>query len=210
MKKLLYILTLAILSPTIFPITAKAVDPIVQSPSSAVSTTTTGGTNINYQTNNSYNNEFGFAPGIFCRTPTLVLGASSGLIQQATKDDPYIATDPTPYSYSYNDNLNINATLGFVMPIGSSAIEDCKALAKQIALDRQISSQLSMIRACASLEKENIKIDPLKYPLLAICVQKPGINLANKKIQYESPLPASTPTSPQPLDPRSIRGLKGT
>ena len=30
------------------------------------SSVTTGGMNINYQTNNAYNNEMGFGPGVFC------------------------------------------------------------------------------------------------------------------------------------------------
>ena len=37
----------------------------------SASAVTTGGTNINYQTNNTYQNEVGFGPGVFCRTPTL-------------------------------------------------------------------------------------------------------------------------------------------
>lgn len=140
------------------------------SASVATSTSTTGGTNINYQTNNSYNNEFGFAPGIFCRTPTLVLGAQSGLIAQQNVDDPWSVEYPENNSYAYNTNTNMNASIGFVMPIGSSVINDCKELVRQIAIDRKISSELSMIRACASLAKEGIKVDPLKYPLLSHCV----------------------------------------
>ena len=44
----------------------------------SASSVTTGGTNINYQTNNAYNNEVGFGPGVFCRTPTLYLGGNGG------------------------------------------------------------------------------------------------------------------------------------
>ena len=37
----------------------------------SASAVTTGGTNINYQTNNTYQNEVGFGPGVFCRTPLI-------------------------------------------------------------------------------------------------------------------------------------------
>ena len=134
-------------------------------PSAAVSTNTTGGTNINYQTNNQWSNENGFAPGIFCRTPTFYLGAGTGQNVGNTID-----TFQTG-SYQYTHNYNANA--GFLMPFGS-VLEDCKALAKQIAEDRQISSDLSMIRACASLDNEGIIVDPGKFPTLTRCVMKPG------------------------------------
>ena len=134
-------------------------------PTAAVSTNTTGGTNINYQTNNQWSNENGFAPGIFCRTPTFYLGAGTGQNVGNTMD-----TFQTG-SYQYTHNYNANA--GFLMPFGS-VLEDCKALAKQIAADRQISSDLSMIRACASLDNEGIIVDPGKFPTLTRCVIKPG------------------------------------
>jgi hypothetical protein len=184
-------------------------------PSSAVQTTTTGGTNINYQTNNSYNSDFGFAPGIFCRTPMLILGGSAGLVQQQSTDDPYIATEPNPLSYAYNNNLNTSANIGVSIPIGSSVIEDCKAFAKQISLDRQISSQLSMIRACASLEKEGIKVDANKYPLLAICSKDNAPPNQTLKTLSISPNTKISPTPKQvlpvpPIDARKLSGSKGT
>ena len=44
----------------------------------SASAVTTGGTNINYQTNNTYSNEVGFGPGVFCRTPTIYVGGNAG------------------------------------------------------------------------------------------------------------------------------------
>jgi len=140
------------------------------SPSANVSTSTSGGTNINYQTNNSFNNEFGFAPGIFCRTPSLYLGGGAGNNSSFTQDDPFSAVYPNNESYNLQRNINFNAQIGIVYPFGSSVIEDCKSLTRQISLDRRISTELSLIRACASLEKEGLKIDPQKYPLLAKCL----------------------------------------
>jgi hypothetical protein len=135
-------------------------------PSAAVSTTTTGGTNINYQTNNQWSNEMGFAPGIFCRTPTFYIGGGTGQNVGNTMD--------TINNGSYQYTHNYNANVGIVMPFGSTVQRDCKRLAEQIAVDREISSDLSMIRACASLDNEGIIVDSDKFPTLSRCVIKPG------------------------------------
>ena len=111
-------------------------------PSAAVSTHTTGGTNINYQTNNQWSNEMGFAPGVFCRTPTFYVGAGTGQNIGDTMDT--LNNGTSQYSQNYNANL------GVLIPFGSTIVSDCKRLAGQIARDREISSDLSMIRACAA------------------------------------------------------------
>ena len=135
-------------------------------PSSAVSTTTTGGTNINYQTNNQWSNENGFAPGIFCRTPTFYVGGGTGQNMGNTIDTFEIG------SYQYQQNYNAN--VGLLVPFGSSVLKNCKRLAEQIASDREISSDLSMIRACAALDKEGILVDAEKFPTLSKCVINRG------------------------------------
>ena len=135
-------------------------------PSSAVSTTTTGGTNINYQTNNQWSNENGFGPGIFCRTPTFYVGGGTGQNFGNTMD--------TFETGSYQHTQNYNANIGLLVPMGSSVLRDCKRLADQFASDREISSDLSMIRACAALDNEGILVDPEKFPTLSKCVIRKG------------------------------------
>lgn len=161
-------------------------------PSANVSTNTSGGTNINYQTNNSFNNEFGFAPGIFCRTPSLYLGGGTGNNSSFTEDDPFSSVFQNNSSYNSQRNINFNAQIGLVYPFGSSVIEDCKTLTRQIALDRRISTELSLIRACASLEKEGLKIDPEKYPLLARCLVEKKQSLGVKAPVQTIPAPTRT------------------
>jgi hypothetical protein len=134
------------------------------SPSANVSTATTGGTNINYQTNNAYNNENGFAPGIFCRTPTMYIGGNYGNANQNNTD--------TTSALSTAQSTNYAANVGFLVPFGSSVLKNCAELANQITLDRKISNELSMIRACASLEKDGIAVDPQVYPYLEKCARK--------------------------------------
>jgi hypothetical protein len=131
---------------------------------SAISTTT-GGNNLTYQSNNTYNNEFGFGPGVFCRTPALFI---SGNLTRADVDNYYSVSAGLPMSF--NDNWNYGGSIGVVFPFGSSVQEYCKTVAKQTAVDREISTQLSMIRTCAALVREGIIVDPVKFPLLKPCV----------------------------------------
>ena len=126
----------------------------------SASAVTTGGTNINYQTNNTYQNEVGFGPGVFCRTPTLYIGGNAGRNQLD-------AFDQVTESGNVAKNYAVNA--GIVYPFGSSAIEACKTLANTISRDREISTQLSMIKACADLEVKGIQVDPEVFPLLKSC-----------------------------------------
>lgn len=109
----------------------------------------------------------GFAPGIFCRTPTLYMGGGTGQNLGNTFDD-------TQNTQSYQYTHNYNANIGLLLPFGSTIQRDCKRLAEQIAKDREISSDLSMIRACATLDNEGIIIDPKKFPTLSRCVINPG------------------------------------
>ena len=136
-------------------------------PAASVQTNTTGGTNINYQTNNQWSNENGFGPGIFCRTPTFSLNVASA--QQT-----YANNDADMVLLNHNHTGSYNANMGVIIPWGSTVQRDCKRLAEQIAKDREISSDLSMIRACASLVKEGIQVDPAKFPTLSRCQIKDG------------------------------------
>ena len=161
----------------------------------SASAVTTGGTNINYQTNNTYQNEVGFGPGVFCRTPTLYIGGNAG----NNKLDAY---DAVTESGNVAKNYAVNA--GIVYPFGSSAIEACKTLAKTISRDREISTQLSMIKACADLELKGIHVDPEVFPLLEPCknnVLKKNISKLNKT----SPKPAKRiPSLKQSIAPSPI------
>ena len=126
----------------------------------SASAVTTGGTNINYQTNNTYQNEVGFGPGVFCRTPTLFVGGNMG----RNKLDAF---DAVTESGNVAKNYAVNA--GIVLPFGSSALSACRTLANTITRDREISTQLSMIKACADLENRGIHVDAEIFPLLKAC-----------------------------------------
>ena len=163
----------------------------------SASSVTTGGTNINYQTNNAYNNEVGFGPGVFCRTPTLYLGGNGG-------KSWLNAFDPVQESGNRAKSLAFN--MGILYPFGSAALADCKSLVKTIARDREISSQLSMIKACDDLYKREITVNPELYPLLSSC--KEYAEYKKAQIALKEPLKNDKkPISTLKLQPKTKRVL---
>ena len=134
----------------------------------------------------------GFGPGVFCRTPTFYVGGSSAQNAGNTGDGTYALTS-TSYSGAYAANV------GILVPFGSSVYSDCKRMAAQIAKDREISSELSMIRACASLIKEGIAVDPVKFPTLEQCVIRPGepsLLLIDRYRSKQASVEAAPPQNP--------------
>lgn len=190
--KRLSFLVFIILSPFSIANSSQTSGDNIVSPSANVATNTTGGTNINYQTNNAYNNEYGFAPGIFCRTPTLFIGGGLGSVDSYTKDDPFSIQYDNNISYNKQRNVNLNAQIGVVYPFGSSVVEDCKQLVKQITIDRKISTELSLLRTCSSIEKEGLTIDPVKYPLLAVCIKNNPLSSSPPEAQTKLRQPKQT------------------
>ena len=143
----------------------------------------------------------GFAPGVFCRTPTFYVGAGTGQNLGNTMD----TSDNGSSQYTHNYNANI----GILVPFGSTVQRDCKRVAEQIAVDREISSDLSMIRACASLDSEGIIVDPDKFPTLGRCVIKTGqppLTVARarvmKQLQVQQGSKPSQPLGSTPAKPK--------
>ena len=164
---------------------------LTNSAAPSASSVTTGGTNINYQTNNSYNNENGFGPGVFCRTPILYVGGNYG-------NSALNNYDPIQGNIPGNVSNNFSANVGIVIPFASQILSSCNQLSHIIAKDKEISSQLSMLRLCAQLDREGLIVDPIKYPLL-----KPCAKTSNTKInQIEAD---STPTQPPSPEIRNIQ-----
>lgn len=194
---------------------------VTNSASPSAISTTTGGSNLTYQSNNTYNNEFGFGPGIFCRTPALF---ASGNLTRGDTDNYYSVSADLPRSF--NDNWVYGGQVGVVWPFGSQVQEYCKSVARQTAMDREVSTQLSMIRACAALIKEGIRVDANKFPLLKPCVINQGDPVlyvgnsaaampieptkpSSSRESSEQPKPAVRPNSAQPGLPPKIPRLSG-
>lgn len=172
---------------------------LTNSAAPSASSITTGGTNINYQSNNTFNNDTGFAPGIYCRTPTAYIGGNWG--------NSYLdAFDPIQVTGNKTHNYAINA--GIVIPFGSQIIDYCKQMASAIAKDRDISSQLSLLRLCSQLEKEGLTVDPKKYPLLRPCVnESTASNNPQQTAPQSQPIQEPQITPPASLKPKTTRVL---
>ncbi|WP_115023527.1 hypothetical protein [Synechococcus sp. UW69] len=166
----------------------------------AASSVTTGGTNINYQTNTAFNNDFGYGPGIICRTPSLYMLTNAGKVNTDNFDE---------FTFNGSRNKSFNGTVGMTIPFGSSAIEDCKTMARQIAKDRVISTQLSLIKTCVSLAKDGIVVDPVKFPALKKCVIEEGEPMITKNGMVRS-LYAHGKTSPKSTTNSKPAGIAKT
>ena len=137
-----------------------------------------GGTNSNYQINNSYDTTYGFGPGIFCRTPSFSLGVYGN------------GANSGAYGYdAYGNNFGVVA--GFNIPIGGYIGKSCEDLAGEIAKQRQLDTTLNFIKQCAILKKEGIGFDPEKFPMFKDC---DGVTLTAKSdIPNVPPAPVFTP-----------------
>jgi hypothetical protein len=195
---ILFLLYLVGFSPKSYSQQTNNSSSLTNSAAPSASSVTTGGTNINYQSNNTFNNDTGFAPGIYCRTPTLYIGGNWGNSSLDAFD---------PIQVTGNKTLNYAVNAGLVLPFGSQIIDYCKQLALSIAKDREISSQLSMLRTCYQLEKEGLVVDPQKYPLLKPCVKDTKSSLNNTNNNPPPPVVEPQNIPPASLKPKTIRVL---
>lgn len=127
------------------------------SPTGVVNQQTGGGINLNQQYNNQWDNHNGFAPGVYCRTPTFYLGAGNGHAN----------------SWAGNNNVGTNHTqisAGVLVPFGSSVLQDCARMAKVLTDRASVANQVALAKACHELKSTGVTIDPKKFPALAVCI----------------------------------------
>lgn len=128
-----------------------------QSAVGSVNQSPVGGINSNYQINNSSATDYGFGVGIYCRGMHLSVGgfgssASSQLFNnnQSTFDD-------------------IGGAIALNIPLPSEITSNCKKLAQEIVKQRQLDTQLNLIKQCAILKKEGIEFEAEVFPEFAKC-----------------------------------------
>ena len=171
---------------------------VTNSAAPAASSVTNGGTNINYQTNTAFNNDIGFGPGIICRTPSLYMLTNLGKVRTDNFDE---------FTFNGARNKSFSGTVGMTYPFGSSAIEDCKTMARQLAKDRVISTELSLIRTCVSLAKDGIVVDPVKFPALKKCVIEEGESKITKTGMVQSLYAKSDPSGSSSTSQKKSAGI---
>ena len=121
---------------------------IVQAPS--------GGSQTNINQNNAYSSTYSFGPGISCPTGSFVtsgFGAGSGSSSGA------FSSSGNSYGFS----------VSYIHPVGGSIGQACKELAKEVAKQRVLDTQVTMIQVCADFARKGIVIDTEKFPELADC-----------------------------------------
>lgn len=116
-----------------------------------------GGSNANYQINSVSNSQYGFAPGISCPTPELAFGAFGGQTN---------GWGNSGYNTSGN---NVGGTIMFTTPIGGDIGKHCKELAREIARQRKLDTEVAMIQQCAQFAQAGVTIDPEAFPEFAVC-----------------------------------------
>ena len=144
-------------------------------PAAVVNQRTGGGLNINNQQNNQWDNHNGFAPGVFCRTPTMYFG---GGYSRANTWGEQLYDNST-------DNTGVQA--GLLVPFGSSVLDDCKRLAKALTDRQEISNQVSLAKACAELEQLGVEVDAKKFPALEVCIDLPQAALESQALEKAVP-----------------------
>ena len=126
-------------------------------PTAVVNQQTGGGVNLNQQYNNQWDNHNGFAPGVYCRTPTFYLGSGYGLADS--------------YSGANDASTQMKQiSAGVLIPFGSSVLEDCAQLASALKTRAIVANDVALVRECFELKKDKITIDPVKFPALAACI----------------------------------------
>jgi len=128
------------------------------SPTAVVNQQTGGGVNLNQQYNNQWDNHNGFAPGVYCRTPTFYIGAGNGYATSWADQGADVGTNLT------------QITAGVLVPFGSSVLKDCARMAAALTERATVANEVALVRFCNELKKDKITIDPVKFPALAKCV----------------------------------------
>jgi hypothetical protein len=128
-----------------------------QSAVGSVNQSPVGGVNSNYQINNSSATDYGFGVGIYCRGMHLSVGGFGS----------------SAISKLFNDNQStfddIGGAIALNIPLPSEVTTNCKKLAAEIVKQRQLDTQLNLIKQCALLKKEGIEFSVEAFPEFAKC-----------------------------------------
>ena len=126
-------------------------------PQGIVNQQTGGGVNLNQQYNNQWDNHNGFAPGVYCRTPTFYLGAGNGYAN-SWNEDSGVGTN------------HVQVSAGVLIPFGSSVLGECAKMAKALTERATVANEVALVRVCNELKKDGIVVDPVKFPSLTRCI----------------------------------------
>lgn len=121
---------------------------IIQNPS--------GGTQVNNNVNNAYSSTYEFGHGIACPTSSIAVNAFTG------------GSDASSGGYSSSGSA-FGGSVSLITPIGGSVGNSCRELAEEVTRQRQLDTQVTLIRVCADLHRSKVVVDYQTFPELEVC-----------------------------------------
>jgi hypothetical protein len=146
---------------------------IIQAPS--------GGTQTNVNQNNSFNSTYSFGPGISCPTPAIAASIYNGY------------GDSNSSGFTASNNA-LGGSIALIYPLGGDVGTACKSLVNEIAKQRVLDTQVTMINVCAQFAQQGVVIDTKQFPEFKVCagVTVNGaspVNITDNAIKPEQVLP---------------------
>ena len=127
-----------------------------QSNSGTVIQNPSGGSQTNINQNNAFSSTYSFGPGISCPTPSLAANLNYG------------GGDAWGGGYSSGSG-SYGASLSYIHPLGGSIGDACKGLVTEITRQRQLDTDVNLIKVCADMAANGIKIDLKDFPEFKVC-----------------------------------------
>lgn len=127
-----------------------------QSNSGTVIQNPSGGSQTNINQNNAFSSTYSFGPGISCPTPSLAANLNYG------------GGNGWGGGYSSGSGSH-GASLSYIHPLGGSVGDACKGLVAEITRQRQLDTDVNLIKVCADMAANSIKIDLKDFPEFKVC-----------------------------------------
>lgn len=127
-----------------------------QSNSGTVIQNPSGGSQTNINQNNAFSSTYSFGPGISCPTPSLAANLNYG------------GGNGWGGGYSSGSG-SYGASLSYIHPLGGSIGDACEGLVTEITRQRQLDTDVNLIKVCADMAANNIQIDLKAFPEFKVC-----------------------------------------
>lgn len=106
--------------------------------------------------NNAFSSTYSFGPGISCPTPSFAVSTTTA------------GGDGWGGGYS-SGSSSYGASVSYIHPIGGDVGAACKELVQGITRQRQLDTDVNMIKVCANLAQSGITVDVKEFPEFAVC-----------------------------------------
>ena len=125
-----------------------------QNNNGSVTLSPSGGTQVNNNVNNAYSSTYSFGVGISCPTPSIALNGFYGGSEASGGN----------YGGAYGGSIS------YIMPLGGDVGRSCREHVEEITKQRQLDTQVNLVKVCADFARQGIVIDTEAMPEFAICL----------------------------------------